>query len=202
MDTITKPEPQTRKRNQEALDFLLSRQSGIIMQEPAPNDDELDVIFDVGLRAPDHAMLRPWRFVIIRGDARSAYADLLVEAQRQREGQMTDEMAERLRGKIVKVPLIIAVGAKIKTDCPIPEIEQLLSAGAATMNMLNAIHASGYAAKWVTGGGAYDRTVNEALGFTFPDRLVGLLFVGSPPAVVRPTARPARADFVREWHGK
>ena len=201
MDTITKPEPQTRKRNQEALDFLLSRQSGIIMQEPAPSDEELNTIFDVALRAPDHAMLRPWRFVVIRGDARKAYADLVVESQRLRE-PVTDEMAERTRGKIVNVPMIIAVGTKLKTDRPIPEIEQVLSAGATAMNMLNAIHASGYDAKWVTGAGTYDRAVNDALGFTSPDRLVGLLFVGSSPANVRQTPRPSRADFVSEWHGK
>ncbi|SAL78657.1 nitroreductase family protein [Caballeronia choica] len=41
-------------------------------------------------------------------------------------------------------PLIIALGAAVAGDSHIPEVERLLSVGAATMNMLNAIHALGY----------------------------------------------------------
>jgi hypothetical protein len=53
-------------------------------------------------------------------------------------------MEEGVRTRVLGVPLIIAVGARIKTEGPIPEIEQLRSAGAAAANMLNAIHALGY----------------------------------------------------------
>jgi nitroreductase len=140
--------------------------------------------------------------VLIRGGARTAYADLLVEALKRREGTPAEAAVQKLRERILGVPLIIAVGAKVKTDGPIPEIEQLLSTGAAAMNMLNAVHALGYGAKWVTGANAYDRSVNEALGFTWPDRLVGLLFVGTKPKNLGvAVTRPVRADHVREWSG-
>lgn len=109
-------------------------------------------------------------------------------------------MEERIRTRILGVPLIVAVGARIRTEGPIPEIEQLLSAGAATANMLNAIHALGYGGMWVTGAHTYDRSVNEALGFTWPDRLVGLVYIGTlkmpPPA----WPSPVLADHVRQWN--
>ena len=63
-------------RAQSALDLLLSRQSIGLLAEPAPQGADLDLILDAGLRAPDHGRLRPWRFVLIRGDARLAYQDL------------------------------------------------------------------------------------------------------------------------------
>lgn len=191
------------RENHPLFDVLLSRQSMGALRDPAPNQDELDLILDVALRAPDHGRLRPWRFVLIRGDARQTYADVLIEAVKKREGTMPEAAIQKTRERVLGTPLIIAVGAKIKTDCPIPEIEQLLSAGAAAMNMLNAVHALGYGAKWVTGGNAYDRGVNEALGFTWPDRLVGLLYVGTLPPNKGPApVRPARADHVREWTGR
>jgi nitroreductase len=195
-------EPEVRDSHPDVLDVLLSRQSFGVLRDPAPSEEDLARILDVGLRAPDHGRLRPWRFVLIRGAARTAYADLLVEALKRREGTPAEAAVQKLRERILGVPLIIAVGAKIKTDGPIPEIEQLLSTGAAAMNMLNATHALGYGAKWVTGANAYDRSVNEALGFTWPDRLVGPLFVGTKPKNLGvAVTRPVRADHVREWSG-
>lgn len=53
----------------------------------------------------------------------------------------------------------------------------------------------------MTGANAYDRCVNEALGFGWPDRLIGMLFVGTPQAAPHQSGRPAPADHVREWCG-
>jgi len=186
-----------------ALNLLLSRQSVAQLRDPAPDGADLACILDAGLRAPDHGRLRPWRFVVIRGDdARAAFAELLVTALKRRDANAPAAMVERIRSRILGVPLVIAVGAKIRAEGPIPEIEQLLSAGAAAMNMLNAVHALGYGGMWVTGAHTYDRGVNNALGFAWPDRLVGLLFTGMPRDAPRAAPRPVRDDHVREWCGR
>ena len=184
-----------------SLDFLLSRRSVGQLCEPAPEGGELDWILDAGMRAPDHGRLRPWQFVIIRGDSRTAFAEFLVDALKRRDPNATEAMVDRIRTRILGVPLIVAVGAKIKSEGPIPEIEQLLSAGAAAANMLNAAHALGYGAMWVTGANTYDRSVNEALGFASPDRLVGLVYVGTPRIEPPVWPRPVAANHVREWSG-
>lgn len=49
------------------------------------------------------------------------------------------------------------------------------------------------------GANAYDQTVADALGFPAPDRLVGFVYVGTPPAVLRPVERPATSDHSSEW---
>ena len=54
-------------------------------------------------------------------------------------------------------------------------------------------------ANWVTGAHTYDRSANEALGFVWPDRLVGLVYVGTPKAPPPVWARPVPSDHVREW---
>jgi nitroreductase len=190
------------QQNSNDLDALLSRQSYGILRDPAPGDGDLNLIFDAALRAPDHGRLRPWRFVVIRGAAREALVDLMVESIKRRPEPAQESAIKKTRERIGTMPLIVAAGAKIKADGPIPEIEQLLSTGAATMNVLNAAHALGYGAKWVTPGPVYDREFNAALGFTWPDRLVGMLFIGTKPKEQMPTVvRPARADHVREWLG-
>lgn len=62
------------------IDFLLSRRSLKFVQAPGPDDDELDLILQTAMRAPDHGRLRPWRFKIIRNEAAQVLADLAINA--------------------------------------------------------------------------------------------------------------------------
>ena len=80
-----------------ALDQLLSRRSAGPLQEPAPDGADLDLILDAGLRAPDHGRLRPWRFVVIRGEARLAFGEKLGEAAAVRDPANSSALAERYR---------------------------------------------------------------------------------------------------------
>lgn len=187
------------------LDPLLSRQSVGALEAPAPEGAELDLILDAGLRAPDHGRLRPWRFVLIRGEARAALGDCLAAAARARDHKAPPALLDRYRAWTQRTPLLIAVGARIRPDHPVPEVEQVLSAGAAAMNMLNAIHMLGYGGMWVTGANTYDPRVNAALGFQAPSRLVGFLAVGTPKTTTlaerQERLAPDRLAHVVEWRG-
>lgn len=184
------------------VDILLSRQSHFQLAEPAPRDEEIELIFDAAMRAPDHAQLRPWRFALIRDEARAELAEVLVELAAAREPQLTRDELESRGDTARSTPLIIAVAAAIREDGGIPEVEQLLSTGAATMNMLNTIHALGYGAFWITGDDSYDPKLPAALDFEPDDRLLGFLLVGTPVSQDAPPPRPSRADHVREGLGR
>jgi len=183
-----------------ALDLLLDRRSVSALEEPAPTEQELELIADIALCAPDHGRLRPWRFVLIRGAAREVFADRLVAVAKKRDPSVPQSLLDRYRAWPLRTPMIIAVGAIVRANHPVPEVEQILSAGAAAMNMLNAIHVLGYGGIWVTGINAYDPDINAALGFHMPDRLVGFLSVGTP-ARVATGERPDRTRHVVDWRG-
>lgn len=182
-------------------DTLLDRVSISSLQDPAPDGAVLERILAAGLRAPDHGRLAPWRYVLVRGEARAMLADIVAAALQAREPDATPPMIEKQRGKFLRAPLVIGLGAHLRPDHKVPEIEQLMSVAAGAMNLLNAIHAEGFGAIWVTGANAYDRQVQAALGFTPPHSLAGFLFVGTPrePAVL--VRRPALADHVTDWTG-
>ena len=183
------------------IDTLLTRASVSELTEPAPDGSELDLILQAGLRAPDHGKLRPWRFVLIRGAARQAWADTVVAALQAREPDAPEPVIAKQRNRVLNAPLIIALGVKLRLGHKIPEIEQMLSVGAGAMNMLNAAHALGYGAVWLTGANAFDPRVVEALGLDRTDKLAGFLFVGTPKAVPVTTRRPELAQHVIEWTG-
>ena len=185
-----------------SLDALLSRASVTDLVEPAPDGPALEQILQAGLRAPDHGRLRPWRFVLIRGAARQRWAQMIVSALQAREPDAPEATVQKQRRRALETPLIIALGARLRPGHKIPELEQMLSVGAAAMNMLNAAHALGYGAVWLTGGNAYDPRVVEALGLAPTDKLAGFLFVGTPGSAPLAARRPALADHVVEWDGE
>ncbi len=184
-----------------AIDTLLSRASVSELGDPAPAGRALDSILEAGLRAPDHGKLRPWRFVLIRGAARQAWADTIVAAVRARDPAAPDAIVQKQRNRALNTPLIIALGARLHPGHKIPEIEQLMSVGSAAMNMLNAAHALGYGAVWLTGANAYDPAIVAALGLAPTDKLAGFLFVGTPKEPPRTLRRPDLADHVVDWAG-
>ena len=184
-----------------AVDTLLSRASVSELRDPAPAGRELEMVLESGLRAPDHGRLRPWRFVLIRGDARQAWADTVVAALRARDPEAPDAAVEKQRRRALQTPLIIALGARLTPGHKVPEIEQMLSVGAAAMNMLNALHALGYGGVWLSGAGSYDPAVLRALGLAATDKLAGFLLAGTPGEAPRPSRRPELVNHVVEWIG-
>lgn len=183
------------------LAALLDRRSCWPLAEPGPGDAELDLIFQAALRAPDNGNLRPWRLVLIRDEARHALGEVLVDNAASLAPDSPRAAHEHHRQRAYAAPVIIALGAAITASPFVPEIEQLLSVGAAAMNMLNAVHMLGFGAYWFTGPDTYDVQLLQALDFEPGDRLVGFLLIGSLPAQLPARERPARSAHVREWLG-
>src|SRR5438309_12064883 len=98
------------------IDALLTRASVSDLADPAPDGAELDLILEAGLRAPDHGRLRPWRFVLIRGEARLAWGERLAEAAKARDAATADALGERFGAWVRRTPLIIAVGAEVRAN--------------------------------------------------------------------------------------
>ncbi|WP_198082652.1 nitroreductase [Variovorax sp. E3] len=188
-----------RSDQRRALDLLLERHSPWPLTEPAPSEGELDLVFQAALRAPDHGQLQPWRFVLIRGDARVALGNVFANAARLRDPQ---DDGERFRGKAMAAPVLIAICARVQAPHKVPESEQVLAVGAAAMNMLNALHLLGYGGFWATGLNSYDRNVQQALGLQATERLLGFLYVGTPKEATNAPERNAPDAFVREWTGE
>lgn len=184
----------------DALELLLTRESASRLQDPAPDEAALAAMFRSAVRAPDHGRLRPWRFILVRGKARERFGEVMADSLRARVPDATPEMLARERTKALRAPLIVVVAARVCAGGKIPEIEQVLSAGAAAQNIMLAAHALNYGAMWKTGAPAYDAGVKQALGLEPSDAIVGFIYLGTRAGPPAPAARPAPEDHIAEWH--
>lgn len=183
----------------QAIDALLHRRSAKVLTAPAPDEGALELIFASATAAPDHGRLRPWRFIVIQGDALGRFGELLAGHLRRQHPTSSEETLLRERQKAFRAPMIVVVAAACTPNVKIPAIEQILSAGAAAQNIMLAAHALGFNSMWKTGGPAYDEQVKAALGLDAKDAIVGFLYLGVDASNPDTMQRPPWQDLVRRW---
>ena len=177
----------------DALELLRTRRSSkpLELTGPAPSAEEIETLLTVASRVPDHGKLVPWRFIVFEGDARLAAGEAIAAAFRGKYPQADAEQVAQERRRLARAPLVIAVVSRAAPHGKIPEWEQVLSAGAAAMNLVLAAHALGYSASWVTEWCAYDRAVLDALGVGGNERIAGFIHIGRSSAPCTDRPRPS-----------
>jgi len=185
----------------QTIDFLTTRRSTVarMMDEPGPSDDEMKKIMEAGMRVPDHGRLTPWRFIVIRGDARDTIGNVIADAFKRNNPDAIEEQIEIEQERLTRAPVVIAVVSRVQKGHKIPEWEQVLSAGAACQTMLIAAQSMGYAAQWLTEWYAYDDDVKVAIGAEAGDEIAGFVYLGTGTGKLSDRARPEYDNIVSEW---
>lgn len=184
-------------RNQPALDFLLSRRSrpAKLFAAPVPDRAALTEILTAALRVPDHGKLEPWRLVVVEKPAFARLADL-AEARARDLGGDAEKIAKG-RGQYDLGQLAVVVISSPKDAPRIPKVEQLLSAGALCLGIVNAAEAAGWGACWLTGWPAHDRDfITDGFACTPDETVAGIVHIGTPPADAPDRPRPDLARIV------
>lgn len=159
-------------------------------------------IYKAALRVPDHAQLKPWRFLEIEDQNRDDLGELFAKALKAKDPDVTNVKLVKTRAKPLRAPLIVVVIASPTEHPKVPEIEQILSAGCAAQNILLASHALGIGAMWRTGSMAYDPIVREGLGLADSESIVGYLYLGEPQGNVRSAPQLDPSDYFSSWQSQ
>ena len=183
----------------ETLAFLARRRSAAAMAltEPAPSDAELATLLRLAARVPDHGKLAPWRFVVLKGEAKRRFVAGLEAIAADRPD------AEKLKAKLGKIkapPLTVAVISRVRPG-EIPEWEQRLSAGAVCMTLIVAAQAMGYGANWITDWYAYDEAALRLLGLREGEQVAGYVHLGTSAEAPLERVRPDVSAIVEAWGG-
>lgn len=184
------------------LDALASRHSTPTRQldAPGPDDAQLLRMLDTAVRVPDHGKRVPFRFLRIAGAARTSLADAAEGRLREREPDAGEAVIDKLRSRFTTPPLTLAVIANTGPDEKIPASERFSSAACVCFQLLQAAHAEGFGAQWLTGWIAYDRPFLEGvLGLESEEQLVGTIAIGTPRLQVPDRDRPEPAALLTEF---
>ena len=151
------------------------------------------------MRAADHGLLRPWRFVAIQGDSRKRLGELFRAAALQENPDLSAAQQEKLSNKPLRAPLIIVTISSPKEHPKVPAFEQDLATAAATQNMLNAAYAINVGAMWRSGSQAYHKTVMQGLGLAEHEKIIGFLYLGTLLGDAKPSPDTDYSELISEW---
>ncbi len=174
-----------------ALDFLLNRRShpARLLGLPVPDERELRTILTAAVRVPDHGKLEPWRLVVLEKAALARIAGDV--AARGAAVAVDPDRLVKSVSQYGEADLAVLVVAVPRPTEKIPAIEQVLSAGAVCLSLVNAALASGYGANWLTGWAVSDAVLmQETFGLAEGEWVAGIVHIGTaretPPERPRP----------------
>jgi nitroreductase len=164
-----------------------------VKQDSVPRE-MIEKLLEAAVQAPNHYKVRPWRFVVLTGNARENLGEVMAASLRDRQPDFPQEAFDKARATPLQAPVVIAVGVEKPTEPKVLEIENICAVAAATENLLLAAHALGLGGKWRTGEWARDPKVKEFLDFDSDQYVVGFIYIGYPEFIAEYPPRPSFED--------
>ncbi|MCV6575776.1 MAG: nitroreductase [Cohaesibacter sp.] len=198
--------PASEKEKQEAADRLFSlitsrhSVSPKVLQEPGPNEEQLQKLIEVASCVPDHGLRRPWRFILFPKDKRPALADLFEQALLERLPNASNQERQRARDKAARAPLLLGIVAQLSQDNEtVAHEDQIASAGAALQNILLQAHAFGFGARATSGRAVRTKTFRSALNLTKDELFLCFVSIGTASKPAKHKDRPEPARLLTIW---
>ena len=185
--------------NPAALDFLLTRRSrpAKTLTVPVPDRPTIETLLTAAARTPDHGKLEPWRFIVLEKPALKRLADLVVK--RGAALALDAETIAKAQAQYANADLAIAVVSTPKPSEKIPLIEQVYSAGAVCLALVNAALAAGWGANWLSGWASHDRDfIRDGLGLADHESVAGIIHLGTETSAPPERPRPD-LDAITTW---
>lgn len=146
-----------------------------------PVDPELlDELFELARWAPNHRLTNPWRFGVL-GPQSLAALKLAAGPEAAR--------------KLDRAPTLVAV-TQVRSEDPLQDQEDLCAVACAAYVVLLAAHARGLVGYWRTPAVLREDAGRDACGIPVGERVVGLLYLGSPRQPARAPERAPVSSFV------
>jgi nitroreductase len=184
----------------DAYEAILTRRSvPRCAEDRVPDRATVEKLLEAAVRAPNHHLTEPWRFIVLTGDSLKDLGDAMAEGN-----VALGKDPEAIRSKPLRAPVVLAIVARPKTHVArVSEVEEHHAAGAAMQNILLAAHALGLAAMIRTGPAAEMPQVRDHLGVGANEVIAGFIYVGYPAEDMadRPLTRRTPAAELTEWRG-
>ncbi|BDT72789.1 putative NAD(P)H nitroreductase YdjA [Comamonadaceae bacterium OS-4] len=167
------------------------------LDAPGPSQEDLKQIFQAAAAAPDHGLVRPWRFVLVPQEKRAALAEVFALALIDRDHGATLEQIEAARDKAHRAPFLMLVVAKLGScEPPIPTIERMVSVGCAVQNILLTAHSLSFGSSLASGQAMQSPRMRSLFALKEGEEAVCFVNIGTVSKRKSPRLHPGTDTFV------
>jgi nitroreductase len=196
--------PVTPPAGADLVAAIRSRRSvGRVLRDQVPRTLVEQVLADA-MRAPNHHLTEPWRFVVLSGDARRALGEVHARAVARARPDHPPAGLEKEAARLERAPVVIACIVRPTADPAVdPTVarEDRDAVAAAVQTLLLSAHARGLGAMWRTGAMVDEDEVRANLGLGPHDAVVAFVYLGWPAEEPGPPTPRQRAAEAIEWRG-
>jgi nitroreductase len=175
----------------ELTDAVRDRHSTGPITDDAPDDARLRVLIALAAHSPDHAGLRPWRLVTLRGTDRDRLGQALAIGFGDEPGSAA---AVKTAGKPLRAPLLLGIIFAPTEHPKVPEWEQMAAVAALITTLELVLFDAGWTAMWRTGPAVDLPDVLNLMGVGKSERLLGWLYIGGTNSATTSAASAQRRD--------
>jgi nitroreductase len=184
----------------DAIDAI-QRRTSVRRFRPDPVSREMvQRLLECAVRAPNHKLTEPWRFVVLSGTARDRYAEMRAAQRLARYADPTSaeavEAADKQRREASSTPVFLVAMVAVSEDETRRE-EDYAAVMMAIANLMIAAEALGLGTYLRTGGIMREPEVMKLAGVPDGYRIAGIVSLGYPSDVDPPRRRRPAAELTR-----
>jgi nitroreductase len=187
----------------EAIEAILTRTSVRRFRDQPVDRDVVLRLLESAVRAPNHKLTEPWRFVVLTGRARDQFAEIRAGHRLKRFPDPATAEAQAASQKVLQesrqIPVQVIVSMVVSADERTRE-EDYAATMMAVQNFLVAAQALGLGSYLRTGALMRDPSLLSLAGIPDDQRVVGIISLGYPAEAELPRRRRPPADLTR-WIG-
>ena len=184
----------------DAITAITSRTSVRRFRPDPVSRATIERLLECAVRAPNHKMTEPWRFVVLTGRARDSFAEIRARHRLKRFDDPSSAEAQAAAGKVqrdsLETPAYIVVLTAVSQD-EITREEDYAATMMAIANVMTAAQSLGLGTYLRTGGVMRDPTLLALAKVPESFRVVGIVSLGYPAQDETPRRRKPAAELTR-----
>ena len=183
----------------DAIENIIGRNSSNKLTFPHPTQEEMQIVYRAALRAPDHAWLRPSRFIEIKGSGLNRLSKIFELHTKENIKDVDEFTLKKYINAPYRAPMVIVAMTLVQEHPKVPEIEQMLSTAAAIQNILLSLNALKYSSIWRTGPLALNNEIVKSFKLNQNYRILGYIYVGTQEGEPKRIPDIDINEFVTRW---
>jgi nitroreductase len=169
----------------ELREAIRCRVSTAAITDVAPTDDQLLELLAIAAHSPDHAALRTWRLVSVRGEDRARLGAAMATGFGDEAGSPE---AAKTAAKASRAPLLLGIVLRPREHPKVASWEQLAGAAGMIATFQLLLFEAGYTAMWRSGPAIDLDEVRSVMAVASDEQLLGWLYIGAT------ASRPAQGS--------
>jgi len=181
------------------INSIVNRISNKSLELPFPSKKEMKSVYKAALRAPDHAWLRPTKFIEIKGKGLDKLSSIFEKFAINDMKCEDNFLINKYKNAPYRAPMILVAITNKQEHPKVPKIEQMFSTAAAIQNVLISLDSLGYGAIWRSGIFALNSKILKYFNEDQNSEIIGYIYIGTPVGKKKKIPDLKIEDHVSLW---